>query len=166
MKGLIPIVVLAAGVAFFVIAGIFVQTHTIYNSTPSEPEGNYWPWPVANARLHGYVLVCMPEGGLVELKRHGFSPPTSTGSPCPGSVVPLVKTVVALPGDRIVVDGHGVHINEEVVPGTSPLRGWRVTAPETVPKEHVFVLGQGPDSFDSRYFGSVAPRAALSYLWF
>ena len=163
---ILAILTLVMGYAAFAIAGRFVQLHTVYNSTTSEPIGNYWIHPTRELKRGGYVLACMPAAGLRELEQHHFSPPRAATSTCPGGVVPLVKTIVALPGDSIRVDSQGVFVNGSLLPGTQPLRGWRTIGAQTVPMGHIFALGQGADSFDCRYFGSVVPQAALSWLPF
>lgn len=98
-------------------------------------------------------------------------PDARPGEPTCAGKVPLIKRVVAVAGDRVVVDGAGVSINGERLPNSTPKRfardGSRLPSAVGV---HVlgpgqaWVAGEYSDSFDSRYFGPVntaSSRAAL-----
>jgi len=75
----------------------------------------------------------------------------------PGQTEPLIKRVVALPGETVAVQGGQVFINGE--PLSEPWahrQGGPDYPPTLVLAEHVFVLGDNrPHSGDSRYFGPV-----------
>jgi len=77
----------------------------------------------------------------------------------PGTI--MVKYLAAVPGDRVVVDQEGVHVNGKLV-----VRGLQLAKklkrPKTaffadfiVPPERYFAVGIHPRSFDSRYWGLV-----------
>jgi signal peptidase I len=83
---------------------------------------------------------------------------------------PLIKRVIGLPGDMVEIRDGGVYVNgafldEPYLVGDTP--GY--FAPQRVPADHVFVLGDNrPNSNDSRYFGMVPydqirGRALLRY---
>jgi len=76
----------------------------------------------------------------------------------PGEEIPLIKRVVALPGETVEVRGGQVFIDGELLeePWITQLGG--PGYPSTVvPPLHVFVLGDNrPSSRDSRYFGPVS----------
>jgi len=71
----------------------------------------------------------------------------------------LIKRVVGVPGDRIAVRGGRLFVNgepqrEPYVNNKFPDRSF--FAPKTVPKGHVFVMGDNrANSRDSRFFGPV-----------
>jgi signal peptidase I len=71
--------------------------------------------------------------------------------------VPLIKRVVALPGETIEIRNGQVYIDGETV--EEPWVEYSAThdfAPTTVPPLHVFIIGDNrPNSRDSRTFGPV-----------
>ncbi len=86
-----------------------------------------------------------------------------------GGEEPLIKRVVALPGDSVELRrGHlfvnGERVSEPYLERKTCARGLPKTCsfgPKTVPHGHVFVMGDNrTNSFDSRFFGSV-PEANL-----
>ncbi|MGH3711569.1 MAG: conjugative transfer signal peptidase TraF [Pseudonocardiaceae bacterium] len=81
---------------------------------------------------------------------------------CPGGVVPVLKPVVALPGDHIAVSSRGVAVNGHLIPATAPLPFSPGVIPKAVEGEGIVRPGQAwvvstynPRSYDSRYFGPV-----------
>lgn len=75
----------------------------------------------------------------------------------PGEATPLIKRVVALPGETVEVRGGQVLIDGQLLeePWTTQLGGPNYP-PTLVPPLHVFVLGDNrPSSRDSRAFGPV-----------
>lgn len=94
-------------------------------------------------------------------------PDSRPGEPSCAGKVPLIKRVVAVAGDRVVVDDAGVGVNGERLPNSKPRRFASDGSP--LPSAiGVYVLGPGQlwvvadhaDSFDSRYFGPIAVRDA------
>lgn len=89
-------------------------------------------------------------------------PDAKPGEPSCSGKVPLIKRVVAVAGDRVVVDDAGVSINGERLSNSTPKRVARDGSrlPSTLgvhvlgPGE-VWVAGEHSDSFDSRYFGAI-----------
>ncbi len=80
---------------------------------------------------------------------------------------PLIKRVVALPGESIEIANGTVYINDRVLEEpylTQDTPGY--VAKQLVPEEHVFVLGDNRSSSnDSRYFGMVAYEDILGRAW-
>lgn len=111
-----------------------------YQPTDSMPRGLYWLSPGREA----------PLGSLVTLPAPGK----------PGLV--LLKRIAAVAGDGVCLDGRQVIIRgqpaaEALADGPAPASLCRaLTASE------VFVLGDGPRSFDSRYFGPI-DRSLLTH---
>jgi signal peptidase I len=80
---------------------------------------------------------------------------------------PLIKRVIGLPGDLIEIRDGAVYLNgrhldepylDQMTPGT--------LAPQVVPADHLFVLGDNRSSSnDSRYFGVVPVRNIRGRAW-
>jgi signal peptidase I len=82
-------------------------------------------------------------------------------------VAPLIKRVVALPGETIEIhDGH-VYINGVLLQEPYLAQQTRGTLPPTlVPEEHVFVMGDNRGSSnDSRAFGAIAFEDVIGKAW-
>ena len=80
---------------------------------------------------------------------------------------PLIKRVMGIPGDLIEIKSgavyrNGVKLNEPYLDQITPGH----MAPQRVPEEHVFVLGDNRGcSNDSRYFGMVPFESILGRAW-
>jgi conjugative transfer signal peptidase TraF len=90
------------------------------------------------------------------------------GGSCPGGKLPLIKRVVATAGDRIDVDAHGVRIDGVQLPDSAPKRHGRdgtqlpsATGEWVLDSKQVWVAGEHPDSFDSRYFGPIDAQSGV-----
>jgi conjugative transfer signal peptidase TraF len=107
------------------------------------------------------VLVCLPLAVAELARERGYLP---QGGSCPGGVVPIGKTIVAIAGDTVVVTDTGLIVNGERVPNSTPLRADRAgrllprlrlgTYPVAVGQLWL-LAGYSRLSFDSRYFGAV-----------
>lgn len=132
------------------------------NWTESMPRGLY---RATAPRLErgAWAVVCL-EGGAARLGRErGYLP----RGDCPSGAMPVVKEIVAVPGDLVSVHRSGLTVNGREVPGTALL--WRDTQGRPLPhvrlgehrigEEAFWVLGRAsPRSWDSRYFGAVSKR--------
>lgn len=147
------------------------------NHTPSLPVGI---WRIE--LLHGeprrgqIVSVCPPDTNVMRAARdRGY---VSWGR-CPGGYEPMLKPVVATPGDAVTVTAQGVTVNGVPVANSVRLaldsRSHRLPAlPEGAyhvePGQVWLLSSHHPRSFDSRYFGPVpvenilglAEKAAVS----
>jgi signal peptidase I len=85
----------------------------------------------------------------------------------PNSTEPLIKRVIGLPGDRVEVREGKVYINDQAY--EEPYldqETWGNFALETVPEEHVFLLGDNRRaSNDSRAFGVVPFDDIIGRAW-
>ncbi len=97
-----------------------------------------------------------------EARRRGYL----RWGPCPGGVAPLIKTVAALPGQRVEI-GKIVVIDGVELPGSElrPIDGEgrtiRPYAGGVVPTGHVYLHSIYASSYDSRYFGPVPDSGLL-----
>jgi signal peptidase I len=86
----------------------------------------------------------------------------------PGEIEPLIKRVVALPGETVEVRGGQVFIDgqHQEEPWTTR-QGGPDYPPTLVPASHVFVLGDNrASSRDSRAFGPVSIDQIVGRAWF
>ncbi len=134
------------------------------NLTPSEPLG-LWrieklQRPVAIGDL---VFLCPPMTAVfAEAWRRGYL----RRGMCVGGFAPLIKTVAALPGQRVEITDH-VLIDDRSIPASS-VSGTdgvgRLLLPDSggvVPPHHLFLHSSFASSYDSRYFGPVPDSGLL-----
>ena len=95
---------------------------------------------------------------------------TSTGKPDI-----YIKRLVGLPGDRLEFKGDILHVNDRPVSeyfdtkGITylPLMSLAAGSSVTVPKDHVFMMGDNSgNSFDSRYWGPLPVKNLRQRYWF
>ncbi len=155
------------------LAGLFLATALILagyagglriNFTPSYALGLWRIVPLDRAAAVGdLVFICLPrtpafavaiERGYV---RHGL---------CPGRMSPLIKTVVAGPGQRIAVTGairvDGTDLpHSEVRNRDAEGRALTAYAGGIVPPGQLFLHSEFAGSYDSRYFGPIPAGGVL-----
>ena len=133
------------------------------NWTPSYPLG-LWRIVSLNSPVHlgDRVFICPPNTASFQAARtRGYL----RRGLCPGWLSPLIKTVVALSGQRVDI-GRTVTIDGRELPDSTlqPLDGsGRVLTPAAggiVPPGMVFLHSSYRGSYDSRYFGPV-PAAGI-----
>ena len=143
------------------------------NLTGSLPVGFYVASRGAPVR-GALVLACLPPRAAALAKERGYVP---HGDECPGSMMPIGKSVLAVGGDTVTVTPSGLLVNGAPVPNSRPLAEDRNGRP--LPRLLVgrYVVGPGELwvlssysrlSFDSRYFGAIQVcqvRAGLRRLW-
>jgi len=126
------------------------------NVTPSEPMGLWRIRPLDGAiHIGDLVFICPPATPVMrEARRRGYL----RRGLCEGGVAPLIKTVAAVPGQVIEVNG-SVRIDGQPLPHSEVAlkdgQG-RATVPSSggvVPAYAIYLHSEFPGSFDSRYFG-------------
>lgn len=134
------------------------------NLTPSEPLGL---WRIEElqrpAAVGDLVFLCPPTTAVFEeARRRGYL----RGGLCAGGIAPLIKTVAALPGQRVEITDH-VLVDGRSIPASS-VSGTdgegRLLLPDSggvVPPHHLFLHSSFASSYDSRYFGPVPDSGLL-----
>lgn len=128
------------------------------NLTPSEPLGL---WRIEELQrpvsIGDLVFLCPPTTAVFEeARRRGYL----RRGLCVGGFAPLIKSVAALPGQRVDITDH-VLIDGRSVPASSVSHEdgeGRVLLPDpggVVPPHHLFLHSPFASSYDSRYFGPV-----------
>lgn len=134
------------------------------NTTPSEPLGLWRIVTLTRPVLPGEtVFVCPPDNVTMrEARQRGYLRPGL----CPGGFGPLIKTIIAVAGqrvdvtDRVAIDGVPIpssRIMEKDAQGRSLRRG---QSGEVQPGE-VYLHSDFIGSWDSRYFGPVPVSGVL-----
>ncbi|MBM3095023.1 conjugative transfer signal peptidase TraF [Agrobacterium sp. SHOUNA12C] len=134
------------------------------NLTPSEPIGIWRIEPLSRAPLVGdLAFICPPPTPPIqEAWQRGYL----RRGLCAGGFAPLIKTVVALPGQHVAI-GDIVKIDGAVLDASrireSDGQG-RPIIPYSggiVPPGHVFLHSSFASSYDSRYFGPIPDSGLL-----
>ncbi len=134
------------------------------NMTPSEPLGLWRIIPLTRAARSGdTVFVCPPDNAAMrEARQRGYLRPGL----CPGGFAPLIKTVIALAGQRVDVSDH-------IAVDGVPIRGSRIAEKDAqgrslrpdqsgmVRPGEVYLHSNFIGSWDSRYFGPVPVSGVL-----
>lgn len=134
------------------------------NLTPSYPLG-IWRIETLNreVRVGDRVFICPP---LTERFRQARERRYVRRGLCPGWLSPLIKTVVALPGQSVEI-GTSVAIDGLALPQSAiqPRDGsGRELTPDpggVVPPDTVFLHSTFRGSYDSRYFGPIPAAGVL-----
>ncbi|MCJ8057009.1 conjugative transfer signal peptidase TraF [Shinella curvata] len=134
------------------------------NLTPSEPLGL---WRIVDpdrpVLVGDLVFICPPD---TEQMREARSRGYLRFGLCDGQVAPLIKTVAAISGQTIEIDG-AVRVDGKSLPHSrvAPWDGQgRVMATYdggVVPPDMVFLHSEFPGSFDSRYVGPLPTDGIL-----
>lgn len=134
------------------------------NLTPSEPLGLWRIVKLDRAANAGdLVFICPPRtAAMQEARSRGYL----RFGLCPGGIAPLIKTVIAVAGQRVDV-GIGVRIDENPVAHSALQHRDGEGRPMTsfpggiVPVGSVFLHSAFAGSYDSRYFGPVPASGIL-----
>ena len=162
VKRIIKVVVMTMVGTFAIcgIAGIRI------NGSPSLAVGLY----LVTARYDANLVEFCPTGPFAQLAiARGYR---DAGS-CSDGGAPLLKPVVARPGDLVEVSVAGVAVNGHLLPNTAPMKRDTKNRPlsswppgrYTVAPDSVWVASSySMRSFDSRYFGPVPLDSVRNYV--
>ena len=128
---------------------ILAKLHGVHiNLTPSMPDTFYL---AGKGERNSIVTFCSPIPNKALPRGH-----------CPDGSMPLLKQVVAIAGDTVQVTENAVIVNGTALPSSAPLRYGSsghalpvVRGIFTIQPGQVWAVGQHPNSFDSRYLGSI-----------
>lgn len=161
-------IVVAFAVAFIGLTLAGVGFGFVFNFTHSAPFGLYKeisdPQDVSRVPAP-YVFFC-PDVRWPGLQGEpNYRKPMRT---CPDGFAPLIKPVVAWPGDTVETSSQGVSVNGELIANTltinrdsrgQPIRPYRYGTYRVQPGQVWVVSSFSPKSFDSRYFGPIPIRS-------
>jgi conjugative transfer signal peptidase TraF len=154
------------------VAMLFGTTYAVgvrINLTASLPLGLY----VRTEQPTDYIAFCL--GG--EFEKLALARGYLTPGFCPGGGVPLLKPIVARPGDTVEYSAEGIAVNGMLLVNTAPLQVDHLGRPleayplgaYSVPRgEFVVASSYDARSLDSRYFGAVSAtsiRYHMAPLW-
>ena len=137
------------------------------NLTPSLPMGFYRL--AAQDERAELVTFCGPALGGRSLHERGY---TSWGT-CPDGGAPLMKPIIARPGDVVTVTAGGLAVNGKALPNTAPMpRDAKGRALPAYPAGRYPVAAgdywvastYNAGSLDSRYFGPIRAELVTSHL--
>ncbi len=134
------------------------------NTTPSEPLGLWLIVPLTRSVLPGEtVFVCPPDNAAMrQARQRGYLRPGL----CPGGFGPLIKTVIAVAGQRVDVTDH-IAVDRVPIPGSRIMekdgqgRSLRHDQSGMVRAGEVYLHSDFIGSWDSRYFGPVPQSGVL-----
>jgi conjugative transfer signal peptidase TraF len=159
MKMKISIVVL------FIITAIYFYRHFVINLSSSEPLGIYKIWQPQSIQRDDVVAVCLSG----RYQKIGLS----KGYLIPGirckETAPLIKTVIAIPGDTVILGNNKIIVDGKVYPCTTKYFDSHGRKLEVFPRgvyrdtNAYWLIGtNSPNSWDSRYWGGVDRKQILS----
>jgi conjugative transfer signal peptidase TraF len=140
----------AAAIALLGVDSVNARDWLIYNHTPSVPTG----WYVRSSRE-------IARGTLVTVHAQDVAPDYAEARNFTDAGDRFVKRIAANDGDSVSADGDAIRINDRTVAHRAmhdsqgrALPHW--SGCRTLGAGDVFLMGDTPDSFDSRYFGPVS----------
>ncbi|MBL8236507.1 MAG: conjugative transfer signal peptidase TraF [Bryobacterales bacterium] len=161
----------APAFAIFLMAGIATVFGVRINTSYSLPLGLYATTNEPTAEL---IEFCPAEPFASESASRSYR---TRGFACPDGAVPLLKPIVARPGDLVFVSPEGITVNGRLLRRTQPasedvsgrpLKSWPTglygVGPDTVWVASTYNVG----SYDSRYMGPIHTsqiRRRLRPLW-
>jgi len=147
-----------AAIALLGVASVNARDRLLYNHTPSVPPG----WYVRSADE-------IALGALVTVRALDVAPGYAAARNFTDAGDRFIKRIAANDGDSVCADGDAIRINDRTVAHRAvhdsqgrALPHW--SGRRTLAADEVFLMGDTPDSFDSRYFGPVS-AADIEGVW-
>ena len=134
------------------------------NVTPSLPRGVY----IISHSTSAHLVEFCPQGTAASIS---LSRQYRTAGACPDGGAPLLKPVVAFPGDQIQVSADGIRVNGQLLPNSAgrfrdhlqrPLDPWPFGTYRVEPGTVWVVSTFNSYSFDSRYYGAI-PESSIRH---
>lgn len=155
---ILEVIVFAVGIFFFVYL-LIMRPHKIKGQSmmPNFPDAEYLLTEKVTYYLH------KPQRGDVVV----FTPPVSETDE-------FIKRIIALPGERVMVKGGHVYINDNILRESYIPEDFRTEEGTflaegieyTVPEEQFFVMGDNREhSSDSRFWGPITPKEISGRAW-
>lgn len=140
----------AAAIALMGVASVNAHDWLIYNHTPSVPTG----WYVRSASE-------IVPGALVTVRAQAVAPDYAEARDFTDTGDRFIKRIAANDGDSVCADGSAIRINGRTVAHRAAHDSQGRVLPHwsgcrTLTADEIFLMGDTPDSFDSRYFGPVS----------
>lgn len=149
--------IMALGATALMIASVAAGLRL--NFTESAPRGLWLERAVDNAALRRGMLVSICPPALPIVKVMGEQGYLAHGNCAESNVAPLLKTIAALPGDRVRLQhGTPATVNGRPVPNTvakPSMPAWPDGEYIVKPDQLWVFSSYSMNSFDSRYFGPV-----------
>ncbi|MCC2624515.1 MAG: Peptidase [Burkholderiales bacterium] len=147
--------------SLLILAGIyFINEHIYFNPSTSEQRGYYFVYKPHVFNRADLVLSCIRDVRSISILHKFGLPYMSSG----GCALPfLLKKIAAIDGDMVVVGRGGIFINNVLLTNTTVFRKYQniqlnplhIGTTYKLGKDEYFLLGNGKNSYDSRYFGVV-----------
>jgi conjugative transfer signal peptidase TraF len=166
-------IVVAFAVAFVGLTLAGVGFGFVFNFTHSAPFGLYKEISDPAKAPHTpalYVFFC-PDVRWAGMKGEpNYRKPMRT---CPDGFAPLIKPVVAWPGDTVETSAQGITVNGQLLAHTPtidrdstghPIRPYAYGTYRVQPGQLWVVSSFSPKSFDSRYFGPIPARSVRHWV--
>lgn len=156
-------------IAFFVLGGtwlIIFVCHYRFNITGSMPIGIYQRVDQSALKIGEIVSVCLPD----EMAEEGKERDYLLSGQCAHHTKPILKEIIALPGDTVTVTDLGLYVNQKfyVAPELQedhnylPIRRWTKNKTyHDIKTVWLYGANDSRNSWDSRYFGGVPIKNIL-----
>ena len=164
---------LLLGALAIIVLFLWTGFGVVFNYTHSAPFGLYREQFDSEAGIHDpapYVFFCPDRRWPSMQGEPNYRDPMRT---CPDGFSPLIKPVVAWPGDLVSVSADGISVNGHLLKNSAPierdskgqqLRAFTAGEYRVGPKELWVVSSFSQRSFDSRYFGPIPLKSVHSWL--
>jgi conjugative transfer signal peptidase TraF len=166
-------IVVALATAFVLAALTSIRFGVVFNYTHSAPFGLYCEITDAAHIAHEpapYVFFCPDVRWPAMNGQPNYRTPMRS---CPDGFAPLIKPVIAWPGDTVEVSTKGISVTGQRLPHTATMdrdsSGRRIhpfpAGRYVVQGEQLWVVSAySPRSFDSRYFGPIPLKSVRSWI--